>query len=157
MPLISLPLPAPGGEGLYVAVLLALWPFSRSRKRAPGTPSDARSLPPLMLLNLAPGDTQDDIESAPPLGSQDEVREQLSAALPGIVFDQAGHGTFTAGAGSVDVDLRTEEPVYTAVLTVRGAAGPVLAKLLDETGWRAYAPKPGAFVSAADVRRGRRA
>ena len=157
--LIGLTLLTPGGEGrrlTVIAVLLALWPFLRSRRREEGTGAPAPSMPPIMLLNLAPNDTVEDIESAPPLGSQVEVREQIAAALPGITFDTEGRGTFAEPTGAVDIDLRTAEPVYTAVLTIRGAAGPAVARLLGETRWRAFAPRLGEFVPDTKLRKGRR-
>jgi hypothetical protein len=157
--LIGLSLLTPGGEGRRLAiigVLLALWPFLRSRKPAEDAGAAAPSMPPIMLLNLAPGDTVEDIESAPPLGSQDEVREQIAAVLPGITFDTEGRGTFAERTGAVDIDLRTAEPVYTAVLTIRGAAGPTVARLLGETRWRAFAPRLGEFVPVKHLRKSRR-
>jgi hypothetical protein len=105
-----------------------------------------------MLLNLGPGATTHDIESAPPLGSQDEVRSLMILSLPGISFDDSGRGVFTVRAGSVEVDLRVDDPVYTAVVTIRGYATPAVARLLDETGWQAYAPNPGVFVTSQDLR-----
>ena len=110
-------------------------------------------MPRLMVVNLAPGDTAEDIESAPPLGSQEEVRAQIGAVMPGIDFDGEGHGTFSGRAGSVTVDLGNAEPIYTAVMAVRGAAGPAVARLLEEAGWRAYVPRTGTFLTTADLRR----
>lgn len=127
--------------------------FARWRRRARETEDVSRvSGPRLMLLNLGPGATTHDIECAPPLGSQDEVRSLMILSLPGMSFDDAGRGTFTVRAGSVEIDLRADDPVYTAVITVRGYATPAVARLLDETGWQAFAPKPGVFVTSQDLR-----
>jgi hypothetical protein len=77
-------------------------------------------------------------------------------SLPGIEFDESGRGTFKVLSGAVDVDLGPDDPVYTAVLTIRGTAAPAVARLLEETGWQAFAPKAGAFVTVQDLRpRGR--
>ena len=163
--LIAVPLLAHGADGLFagpdgrpplemLVAVLALWPFSRPRQGGMAASGAAPlSMPRIMLVNLAPGDTVDDIESAPPLGSQDEVRAQIGASLAGISFDTTGHGTFSAPGGSVDVELGTSEPVYAAVVTVRGNAGRALARLLEESGWRAFAPRPNTWLSVTDLRR----
>ena len=135
---------AGGLSALSLAMLL--------RRRARKTVATKMSGPQLLLLNLPFGASMNDIEHAPPLGTQDEVRSLIVMSLPGIAFDDTGRGTFTVFSGSVEVDVRTEDPVHTAVVTVRGAAAPAVARLLDETGWLAYAPKVGVFVSQRDLR-----
>ena len=109
-----------------------------------------------MLVNLRAGAPLEDIEYAPPLGSQGEVRDILGAALPGIAFDACGRGVYTNGSGCLVVDVRNDEPAYTAIVTVRGDAGAAVARLLDESGWAAYVPRLGAFVSMADLHRDNR-
>jgi hypothetical protein len=141
----------PGLE--VIGGLLALWPFVRSRKRGPAaSEAPAATLPPMMLLNLPPQADAAAIEHAAPLGAQEDVRAQLAASLPGITFDDRGRGRFTVRAGSVVVDVRSDEPVHTAIVVVHGNAGPAVARLLDESGWRAYAPKRGAFLTINDLR-----
>ena len=136
-----------------LAGLLGLALFVSWRRRSRKVQAISRvSGPRLMLLNLGPGATTHDIEFAPPLGTQDEVRSLMVLSLPGISFDDSGRGTFTVRAGSVEIDLRADDPVYTAVVTVRGYATPAVARLLDETGWQAYAPHPGIFVTSHDLR-----
>jgi hypothetical protein len=136
------------GASLLTLVLVFRW-----RRRSPMVHDVSRvSGPRLMLLNLGPGATTHDIEFAPPLGSQDEVRSLIVLSLPGISFDDSGRGIFTVRAGSVEIDLRVDDPVYTAVVTVRGYATPAVARLLDETGWQAFAPNPGVFVTSHDLR-----
>ena len=143
----------PGLEML--AGLMALWPLTRwKRGSASAGPTRVRTGPQLLLLNLYQGAPLDEIECAPPLGSQKEVRAIVAASLPGIAFDERGKGTFTVRSGSVDVDVRNDEPAYTAVVTVWGNASPAVARLLEESGWVAYAPRIGAFVSVADLRPG---
>jgi len=127
--------------------------FRSRRASHPGAVS-TRTGPQLMLLNLPPLPSPRDIENAPPLGSQDDVRSLMVMSLPGIEFDEQGRGKFTVRSGAVEVDLRTDDPVYTAVLTVRGSASPAVARLLEETGWQAYAPKAGVFVGINDLRPG---
>jgi len=54
--------------------------------------------------------------------------------------------------GSVQIDLGTRDPVATAVVVARGEAGVALVKeVLLMTGWRAFAPKTGLFVSVDDL------
>lgn len=140
-------------EGLFAAPVLALWPFSRSRNGATGASGAAPlAMPRLMLVNLAPVDTVDDIELAPPLGSQAEVRAQIGAALRGMTFDAEGHGTYFVRAGSIDVELGTADPIYTAIVAVRGSGAPAVARLLEQSGWRAYSPRTGTFVSMPELR-----
>jgi hypothetical protein len=136
--------------------LLALYPLVRARRRRAETAIAVPSGPPLMLLNLPQGASASEIEHAPPLGSQAEVRSLLVMSLPGIEFDERGVGTFKVRAGAVQVDLRDDDPVVTAVVTVMGAAAPAVARLLDETGWQAFAPKAGVFVPVNDLRAGGR-
>ena len=143
----------PGAEVLGGLLALAL-AVRRRRRTVDAVAVAVRSGPQLMLLNLPQGATRGDIEHAPPLGSQNEVRSLIVMSMPGIEFDDEGRGTFTVRAGSVDFDLRTDDPVVTAVVTVRGNASPAVARLLDETGWQAFAPKTGVFVRVNDLRPG---
>ena len=155
--LIGLVLLSRGAEGLFAAPVLALWPFSRPRNGAMSASGAAPlAMPRLMLVNLAPVDTVDDIELAPPLGSQAEVRAQIGAALRGIAFDEQGRGTYYVRDGSIDVELGTSDPIYTAIIAVRGSGAPAVARLLEQSGWRAYAPRTGAFVSMPELRGPRR-
>ena len=144
----------PGAEVLAGLIALSLVVLRRRRVEE-AVSVTTQSGPQLMLLNLPQGATSADIEHAPPLGTQNEVRSLIVMSLPGIEFDDEGRGTFVVRAGRVDVDLRADDPVVTAVLTVRGNASPAVARLLDETGWQAFAPKAGVFVTAGDLRSGK--
>jgi hypothetical protein len=54
--------------------------------------------------------------------------------------------------GSVRIDLGLRDPVPTAVLVAHGEAGVALVKeVLLMTGWRAFAPKTGLFMSVDDL------
>jgi hypothetical protein len=109
------------------------------------------SLPRLLLLALDVSSGPEAIETAPPLGSRAEV----VAILRGIISDLAVDPTRAVLArpdGSLRVDLGSYDPVPTAVLEARGEAGVALVKeVLIMTGWRAFAPKTGLFVSADDL------
>jgi hypothetical protein len=109
------------------------------------------SLPRLLLLALDVSSGPEAIETAPPLGS----RAQVVAILRGVILDLAVDSTGTVLArpdGSVGVDLGPDDPVPTAVLEAHGEAGAALVKeLLLMTGWRAFAPKTGLFISADDL------
>jgi hypothetical protein len=96
--------------------------------------SSAVSLPRLLLLALDVSAGPEAIESAPPLGSRAEVVEILRGVIPD------------------HIDLGAADPVPTAVLEARGEAGVALVReVLLMTGWRAFAPKTGLFVSANDL------
>ncbi len=109
------------------------------------------SLPRLLLLALDASSGPEAIEAAPPLGSRVEV----VAMLRGVISDLAVDPTRVVLArpdGSVRVDLGPHDPVPTAVIEARGEAGAMLVKeVLIMTGWRAFAPKTGLFVSADDL------
>ena len=54
--------------------------------------------------------------------------------------------------GSITLDIGAQETVATVVAEVHGQAGVALIKeLLLMTGWRAFAPKTGLFVSTDDL------
>lgn len=100
----------------------------------------------LLLLNLAPSDTAAHIETAPPLGSRDEVIRAIAEAIPGIRFDGAA-GEAAGDGHRVTVDIGRDDPVHAAVATAEGDAGlERLQQLLERTRWRAYAPREGKFI-----------
>ncbi len=109
------------------------------------------SLPRLLLLALDASWGPEAIEAAPPLGS----RADVVARLRGVISDLAVDPTRVVLArpdGSVRVDLGPHDPVPTAVIEARGEAGAMLVKeVLIVTGWRAFAPKTGLFVSTDDL------
>jgi hypothetical protein len=105
-----------------------------------------------MLLNLPATATARDLENAPPLGTHSQVRQRIAAALPAIAFDDNGKGRVTGAGYTVDVDLGRGDPVHTAVVELKGDSTQALAALLEQTGWRAFAPRRGAFVDVADLK-----
>lgn len=113
--------------------------------------SSAVSLPRLLLLAIDVTSGPEAIESAPPLGS----RADVAAMLRGVISDLTGderHSVLSRPDGSVRVDLGRSDPVPTVVVEARGEAGVALVKeVLLMTGWRAFAPKTGLFVSADDL------
>ena len=116
---------------------------------APGevlTPSQVQ-LRGLLLLNLAPGANAADIEYAPPLGNRDDVIRSISQAIEGIEFDARGRGVLRVPTVAAIVDVGRDEIVSSAIAGADGAAGAAaIARLLADTGWRAYVPVRGQFL-----------
>ena len=75
------------------------------------------------------------------LGPQRDVRQRISEVLPGVVFDDEGHGSFTRTGYSVAFDTGNEDYVQAIVVHVTGgtAAMPPLARMISKTGWRLVA------------------
>ena len=78
------------------------------------------------------------------LGAQREVRERIADVLPGVVFDEDGHGAFTRTGYSVAFETGNEDYVHAVSVEVTGgaAAMPPLARLISKTGWRLVAQGP---------------
>jgi hypothetical protein len=109
------------------------------------------SLPQLLLLALAVDKGPEAIETAPPLGSRLEVAEILAGVIQDLTPAEM-QNVLARPDGSVQIDLGTRDPVATAVVVARGEAGVALVKeVLLMTGWRAFAPKTGLFVSVDDL------
>ena len=109
------------------------------------------ALPRLLLLALDVSSGPDAIETAPPLGSHAEVVSILCGVIPDLAVDQI-HAVLARPDGSVRIALGPDDPVPTAVVEARGEGGVALVKeVLLMTGWRAFAPKTGLFVSADDL------
>jgi hypothetical protein len=165
---------AAGAQALLVFVFLSL--TRRRARRAAGEAADAeadltvreRLAPPvvepaetpflprafrgLMLLNLPATATLADVEAAPPLGSADDVRAKIGKVLPGIQFSDEGRATYNRPDFSIQFDLGKADPVYTSVVHLEGdGAARMFGRLLAQTGWRAFAPKRGAFVTVGET------
>jgi hypothetical protein len=109
------------------------------------------SLPRLLLLALDASSGPEAIETAPPLGSRAEVVAILRGVISDLAVDPA-RVVLARPDGSVSVDLGPNDPVPTAVIEARGQAGAALVKeVLIMTGWRAFAPKTGLFLSVDDL------
>jgi hypothetical protein len=109
------------------------------------------SLPRVLLLALDVSAGPEAIETAPPLGSHAEVVAILCAIIPDLTVDHL-HAVLARPDGSVKIALGPDDPVATAVVDARGEAGVALVKeVLLVSGWRAFAPKTGLFVSAGDL------
>ena len=107
----------------------------------------------LMLVNLPPYAALSALESAPPLGAQQAVRSSLAQVLPGITFNEHGLGQFNGDEHSILMDLGVAPQVWAATVDVTGdAAATALRRLITQTGWRAYAPRLGRFITAEDLR-----
>ena len=124
----------------------------RRLARAGATPTVIPvSLPRLLLLALDVSAGPEAIETAPPLGSHAEVVAILCGVIPDLAVDHL-HAVLARPDGSVRIALGPDDPVPTAVVEARGEAGVALVKeVLLMTGWRAFAPKTGFFVSAGDL------
>jgi hypothetical protein len=102
----------------------------------------------LLLLNLEPSAGRERIESAPPLGSRASVVNTVEGVVPGIQFSD-GRGELATGDHRVTIDLGREDPVAAAVATAEGDSGiEMLRALLQQSRWRAYAPRAGVFIEA---------
>ena len=80
------------------------------------------------------------------------VRSALSRVLPGIRFNDHGLGQFNGEDHSILMDLGVSPDVWAATVDVTGEAAPAaLRRLITQTGWRAYAPRLGRFITADDL------
>ena len=72
------------------------------------------------------------------LGAQRDVRERIADVLPGVTFDDDGHGAFTRTGYSVAFDTGCEDHVRAVRVQITGgvAAMPPLQRLAAKTGWR---------------------
>lgn len=157
----------PGAAAAAGVLLLGMLVVLRSKRRgasdlasataaedvqavAASTAQHAPTGPPLrvMLLNLSRDAGADAIENAPPLGTRDDVISALMNAVEDARFDRSRNAALEHPDVQVTIDVGTTDPVYTAVISARGAALPVLRRILDQTGWRAFDAKSGAFISA---------
>ena len=106
----------------------------------------------LMLVNLPANAALSALEEAPPLGAQPAVRSALARVLPGIKFNDHGLGQFNGADHSILMDLGGAPQVWAATVDVTGEAAPAaLRRLITQTGWRAYAPRLGRFITADDL------
>jgi hypothetical protein len=139
--------PMPGADVRTTADAAAAARISAAR--AQPTPEFRR----LMLVNLPPHAPASALEQATPLGSQASVRAALGQVLPGITFNDHGLGQFNRADHTILMDLGNEPQVWTATVDVTGEAAPeALKRLITATGWRAYAPRLGRFITAADLK-----
>lgn len=154
-----------------LALLMAVVLSVRARRRTPldaarrgpeeipaGVDPALRQTPEfrrLMLVNLPPNAPAAELENATPLGTQHSVRSALAQVLPGITFNDHGLGQFNHADHTMLFDLGDGPQVWTATVDVTGDAAPeALRDLIMQTGWRAYAPRLGRFITAADLKRG---
>jgi hypothetical protein len=108
-------------------------------------------LPKLLLLNLEVTATPDCVEKAPPLGSRRELIQILSGVITDLDLSPTGY-VLTRPDGSLTLDLGPHDPIPTVVVDARGEAGVALVKeVLLMTGWRAFVPKTGLFVTVTDL------
>jgi hypothetical protein len=137
--------------GLGLAVVgLTLWRRRSAPIAAVGVvepPPEPDRLRGLLIVNLAADSGPDSIEHAPPLGVRQEIVEQVSMAIDGIVFDARGRGHVRRGGHAVIIDVGTADPVPCAIAGADGVEGAAaIRRLLAATGWRAYIPAEGQFL-----------
>jgi hypothetical protein len=71
--------------------------------------------------------------------------------VPDLAVDGNGR-TLVRADRSLRIDLGPHDPVPAVVIDARGEAGAALVKeILLMTGWRAFAPKTGLFVSGDEL------
>lgn len=72
------------------------------------------------------------------LGAQRDVRERIADVLPGVTFDEEGHGAFARTGYTVTFDTGSEDFVSKVLVRITGgvAAMPPLQRLAAKTGWR---------------------
>lgn len=105
-----------------------------------------------MLLNLPAGAGPADVEFPPPLGTRAEVLDKLNAIMPGVRCDARGRCLRSGPDYAMTIDLGGGEPVVTLVIDAEGdGAIAAMRTLIAETGWRAFAPRLGRFMEAADI------
>jgi hypothetical protein len=154
------PLPAPDGDPMHASQYDPEFAFDELDQRAPAQPTALPggrtppaagvTLPRLLLLALDVSAGPEAIETAPPLGSRADVAAILHGVIPDL--DISKSPVLARPDGSVRIDLGPRDPVPTAVLVAHGEAGVALVKeVLLMTGWRAFAPKTGLFMSADDL------
>jgi hypothetical protein len=121
-----------------------------ARTAAP-PPAVSVALPRLLLLALDVASGPEAIETAPPLGSRAEVIAILMGVIPDLAAD-ARHLVLARPDGSVKLNLGPHDPIPTAVIEATGESGVALVKeVLLMTGWRAFSPKTGLFMSVEDL------
>jgi hypothetical protein len=116
----------------------------------PSAPAVSVALPRLLLLNLDASAGPESIEKAPALGVRREVIARLSSAIPELGVEDSGR--VLSRPNSIRIDLGSQDPVLAATIEARGEAGVALVKeVLLTTGWRAFAPKTGLFVTVDEL------
>lgn len=114
-------------------------------------PPSTVALPRLLLLKLDVMAGPEAIEIAPPLGSRRDVIAIVTGIVPDASMDDRNR-VLARPDGSLRLDLGPQDPVAAIVTDARGEAGAALVKeILLMTGWRAFAPKTGLFVTADEV------
>jgi hypothetical protein len=148
------PMPAPSSSGSThhdSAPAMEALPDPRQPPPVSATARNTVVLPRLLLLALDVTAGPDSIEAAPPLGSRADVIEILRGLIPDLGEVDA-RTTLARPDGSVRVDIGRDDPVATAVVQGHGESGVALVKeILLMTGWRAFAPKTGLFMSVDDL------
>jgi hypothetical protein len=116
--------------------------LTRRDAQAPAPPrrpiSNPSSSPDVMALVEAKGLRFVPRGSERTLGARREVRERIADVLPGVTFDDDGHGAFTRTGYEVLFDTGSDDFVSEVHVHITGgvAAMPPLQRLAAKTGWR---------------------
>ena len=83
-----------------------------------------------------------------PMGSPDEVREQISAHLSGIDWSNPFWGNYDTGNLSIEIDIGKDDPVVGVWLVVRGEGEPVpvIMQFVKPLGWLAFDQAAASFL-----------
>jgi hypothetical protein len=95
-------------------------------------------------------DLPDDLGTEP-LGSHDDVKTLLRGRLPGIDFSEATWGRLTGPGWSMELDLGSQTPVDSIMLSVRGTGDDVLQaifEIADSLRCRVIDISEGAFLES---------
>jgi hypothetical protein len=112
-----------------------------------------RLIPPVMLVNLGPSAAPADLESAPPLGARQDVRERVSAAVGRAEPAKNGRAVVRGPDWSLALNFGEEDPVWTIAVEARGDGSTgALERLAHETGWRIFVPRLGRFADPSALR-----
>lgn len=109
------------------------------------------AIPRLLLVDVRADAGPDAVETAPPLGARRDVVATICGVVPDLDAEPGGR-VLRHRSGALSLDLGVEDPVATVVIDARGEGGVALTReILLMTGWRAFAPKTGLFVTADDL------
>lgn len=128
---------------------------SLTRREADSAPAAHVATRPVPVVRVSPLIAASSLQFVPAkegdhsLGATREVRERIADILPGVAFDEDGHGAFTRTGYSVSFDTGDEDQVRVVRVQISGGAAaiPSLQRLSAKTGWRLVADEPKERVS----------
>lgn len=136
--------PPPADEGLHSE--------PRSMTASGPTPLAAPALPRVLLLALGASAGPEAVETAPPLGARHDVIRRVCEIVPDL---HTGHASriLARADSSLTLDTGDADPIATIIVDTRGEGGvALLQEILLITGWRAFVPKTGMFVTLDELK-----